>query len=268
MWAGTYRCAVCLSFDFDAESLWTNLGLLGPTSQSRGTYGAQVGVPRVLRLLDKHGVPATFFVPGVTVDRYPDIVREIHGKGHEIGHHSYLHTTPVNMTFEEERSAFERAYRSIVTSVGVEPKGYRSPAWELSPNSLGIMREHGIVYDSSMMAQDDPYRITMNGQDTGMVELPPCWELDDFPHFAYNYQPEYWVGLSAASKVFEIWKDEFDGAYDEGGLFLLTMHPQVIGKRHRIAMLDRLIEYIKGHKGVWFATHLAVAQDFLDQQKE
>lgn len=266
MWSNGKRCAVSLSFDFDAESLWVNLNLTTPTFMSRGEYGARVAVPRILSLLEKYGIRATFFVPADTARRHPDVVKEIHAKGHEIGHHGDVHESPVGLTLEEERRVLAVGIETLEKLVGERPKGYRSPAWDLSVNSAGLFQEFGLLYDSSMMGDDfTPYMMKDGDRETNVVEIPVSWELDDAPYFLFNFIP-YLIGTSAPSKVYEIWASEFDGAYASGGVFTLTMHPQVSGRYHRVQMLERLIQYIIGHPDVWFAPCAEVAADWLKQR--
>ncbi len=267
MWSEGHECAVALCFDFDAESLWVgSVGVSTPTYLSRGEYGARVGVPRILDLLAKYDLPATFFVPGDTAERHPDEVKEIVAQGHEIGHHGYVHESPTKVEEDEERRVLDKGLEALDKVAGVRPKGYRSPAWDLSPNSIKLFKEYGFVYDSSMMADDfRPYRLVDGGEETKVVELPVCWELDDVPHFLFNIFP-YHVGLSSPSKVLEIWASEFDGAYLYGGAYILTMHPQVIGRHHRMVMLEELIQYILGHPQVWWCTCADMAADWLKNQ--
>lgn len=256
------HCTVLLTFDFDAELLWASSYPDTPAYRARGHYGARVGVPRILALLAEHEIHATFFVPGVNAERYPELVREIHHRGHEIGHHGYLHEHVTKLTPDEERAVLEKGAEALQKVVGVRPQGYRSPAWDLTDASLQLFREFGFRYDSSMMADDfQPYLLEIPGKtedgETGdegrIVELPVAWELDDAPYFLFNFHP-YRAGLTAPSHVYEIWQSEFDGAYAAGGVFTLTMHPQIIGRYHRTQLLDRLIRYIKGHPNVHFAT--------------
>lgn len=267
---------VCLSFDFDAISLWIGpMGAKSPSMISRGEFGA-VGVERILRLLDRESIPATFFVTGHTAETYPDHTRAIAAAGHEIGHHGYLHENPIDLTLEEEIGVMQRGLDALASVAGVRPIGYRSPAWDNSPNTIGILLDHGFRYESSLMANDftpywvrtgdvidpdGPYRF---GPAVDLVEMPVSWLLDDFPHFEYIRLPtRVSPGLSAASKVEEIWRDEFDYMVREvpNGVFTLTMHPQVIGRGHRMLMLERLIAHFRS-AGARFTTLATAAEDF------
>ena len=191
---------VCLTFDFDALSLWLgSFGATSPSMISRGEFGV-VGVRRILRLLDSEGIPATFFVTGHTADTYPDSVRDIVAAGHEIGHHGYLHENPVALASrDEERAVLERGFEALDRAAGVRPVGYRSPAWDNSPHTIELLLETGMQYESSLMGDDftpywcrvgdaidpdGPYRF---GERSDLVEMPVSWVLDDFPHFEYNY---------------------------------------------------------------------------------
>ena len=272
------RATVCLTFDFDAISLWIGpLGATSPSMISRGEFGP-VGVERILKLLDREGIPATFFVPGHTADTYPESVRAIVAAGHEVGHHGYLHENPVSLASrEEERAILERGLAALERVTGTRPVGYRSPAWDNSPHTIGLLLEYGFRYESSLMGHDflpywcrvgdvirpdGPYEF---GTSVDLVELPVSWILDDFPHFEYlRVGNRVSPGLSAPSKVEEIWRDEFGFMYREiaGGTFTLTMHPQVIGRGHRMLLLERLIAHFKSHEGVRFTTLATAAEEF------
>jgi peptidoglycan/xylan/chitin deacetylase (PgdA/CDA1 family) len=260
------RCNVALTFDFDAESLWLgSFGVDTPSALSRGAYGAYEGVPRILRLLEKFGLPATFFVTGDTADRHPDVVKCIVDAGHEIGHHGYLHEPPHLLAPDEERAILERGLAALAKH-GVKPAGYRSPSWELSQTTYPLLEEYGFTYDSSMLARDTPYWVTIGDRRTEIVEVPSAWELTDSAHFFFVAVPKHIVGLSAPSKVEEIWRGDFDGAYADGGLFVLTMHPQIIGRHHRMRLLERMIRYVQEHDGVRFVQMHEIADEFRVQQ--
>lgn len=242
---------VLLGFDLDGETLWTARdpsNAARPVTLSQGRYGPEVAVPRILDLLRRHGISATFFVPGQVIERYPDLIRQLDAEGHEIGHHGHTHKWPDTMTREEEREDFDLAMEQFEKVLRRRPVGYRSPAWEFSPWTLDLLLERGLRYSSNFMDRDRPYKHVVNGQTTDLVEFPVSWLLDDAPFFLYSTRL---AGRQIASHetVYQIWKDEFDGLYaerDQGACFVLAMHPQLIGRPHRIAMLDRLISYMKG----------------------
>ncbi len=264
MWTDDKRCAVALSFDFDAETLWMgSFKQDHPTILARGVFGARVGVNRILGVLNKYGVKATFFVPGWTADKYPEQLAAIHESGHELAHHGYLHENPSKLTIEQEKEVMERGIESLKKVSGSSPVGYRTPTGVHSPNTLPMLVDNGFIYESSLMASDGPYMLSVEGRDRSLVELPIIWELDDVPHFFFNIRP-YYVGLSSPTKVLEIWKDEFDVCYEEGGYLGVIMHPQVTGQRHRARMLERFIQYMMEKPGVWFARHIDVAQSLLE----
>src|SRR5215216_1349389 len=267
---GTGEATVCLTFDFDAISLWIGpMGATSPSMISRGEFGV-VGVERILRLLSQTGIPATFFVTGHTAETYPRSVQAIVDAGHEIGHHGYLHENPVGLPSREaEARVLERGLEALDKTVGVRPVGYRSPAWDNSPHTIELLLEYGFRYESSLMGKDfEPYWCRVGdvihkdgpyefGPNVDLVEMPVSWNLDDFPHFEYiRLENRISPGLSAPSKVEEIWRDEFTYMYAEapGGVLTITMHPQVIGRGHRMLMLERLIDFYAGHEGVAFAT--------------
>lgn len=261
-WPDGARVAVSISFDFDTEPLW--LGYYkqsSPSYISRGEYGGRTGMPRILELLDKHDIPATFFVPVISMMLHPERIGEILARPrHEIGFHSYVHEPVNEFEGDEERETYEKAFAKFVEITGRHPVGFRSGAWDLTPRTIEIVKDLGFVYDSSLMAADDPYMLTTGGVDSGLIELPIEWMLTDTPFF----QGQWVTRMSAVSpteQVYSIWAEEFDGAYADGGLFILVLHPQVIGRRSRIAMLDRLIGYMKSRPGgVWFATHEQIAR--------
>ena len=251
------RNTVCLTFDFDALSVWFGYERTTPAMLARGEYGARVGVPRVLELLDRHGIRATFFVPGHTVESFPQETESILERSHELAHHSYAHVDPPQQSRDEERADMERAL-AVLERLGVKPLGYRSPSADLSASTLELVEDHGFVYDSSLMADDyRPFhprigdRVSreeplLRGRESSLWELPMSFELDDWVHFQFNFEP-YRKGGATPSDVLEIWRDEFDfmDANVEEGVLTVCMHPQVIGRGHRIAMLERFVEHCR-----------------------
>lgn len=258
-WPGGARVAVALSFDSDHESTTLRMGESSPGKLSQGEYSSRVGVRRISRLLDKYDIRATFFVPAVCAMLHPEEQRQLAGDGHEIGIHGWIHERNSELPPADERELQMRAADVLEKISGVRPVGIRTPSWDFSQHTLAISREMGLLYDSSLMGDDDPYEILEDGVATGMVELPVEWIKDD----AVYFNMDRLGGLrphTAPSAVLEIFKGEFDGAYQESGLFVLTMHPHFIGHRSRMAMLDELVRYLRSHTGVWFATHAQVAQ--------
>ena len=265
---------VCLSFDFDAMSVWFGYERTTPAMLARGEYGARVGVPRALDLLDRHGINGTFFVPGHTVESFPRETESILQRGHEIAHHSYAHVDPSQQSRHEELADMERALE-VLGRIGVKPLGYRSPSADLSDSTLELVEEHGFVYDSSLMTDDyTPFhprigdRVSATealerGRESRLWELPMCFELDDWVHFQFNFAP-YRKGGATPSAVLEIWQGELEwmDEHVDGGVLTVCMHPQVIGRGHRIAMLDRFVEHSLA-AGVRFAPLGEVARALL-----
>ena len=258
-WPGGARCAVALSFDSDHETNELRDGGNSIGRMSWGQYGNRVGVPRILELLQRSAVPATFFVPAVTALLYPDEQRRVIAEGHEIGLHGWIHELNSVLPEKDERELHLRASDTLNRITGVRPVGMRTPSWDFSPATLAIQREMGLLYDSSLMADDDPYELDHHGEPTGIVELPVEWIRDDAVYFNMN-RFQALRPYTAPTTVLDIFRREFDQAWAEGGLFVLTMHPHVIGYRSRIFILEELIRHMQAQSGVWFATHRDVAQ--------
>jgi peptidoglycan/xylan/chitin deacetylase (PgdA/CDA1 family) len=257
-WPNGARCAVALSFDADHETVPLRDGDESPTRISQGQYGSRQAMPRIRGLLQRAAVPATFFYPAVSALLHEDEVRGVSGDGHEIGIHSWIYEQSGNLPYEAERELTLRAAEVLDRLSGRSPVGIRTASGDFSPHTLYILRDMGLLYDSSLMADDDPYELTEDGEPTGVLELPPEWIRDDSAYFGMNQG----TGLrphTAPETVEAIFRAEFDGAWAEGGLFLLTLHPHIIGHRSRIPVLSRLIEHMKQHGPVWFATHEQIA---------
>jgi peptidoglycan/xylan/chitin deacetylase (PgdA/CDA1 family) len=231
---------------------------------SQEQYGNRQGIPRIRRLLEKHSIPATFFYPAMSALLHPDEVRGIAQEGNEIGIHSWIHWKNTDLPFESERDLSLKAADVLEGLTGVRPVGMRTTSWDFSVNMLRIIREMGLLYDSSLMADDEPYEIVADGEPTGVVELPPEWIRDDAVYFNMlrfsSLQP-----YTPPSAVEENFRVEFEGTWEEGGLFLLTMHPHVIGHRSRMPLLSRLVDHMKQKGGCWFAAHAKVAEWCRDQ---
>ena len=266
-WPNGNRVAVGLSFDLDNETGSLRDNVTSPSVLSQGQYGSRAGLPRVLALLDRHGIAASFFVPAVSALLHPESIKAITAPGrHEVGLHGWIHERNSQLDRATERELLFRASKTLAAMAGKPPVGMRTPSWDYSPHTIDIAKELGLVYDSSLMADDGPYEVLAGGHPTGITELPVEWILDDYPYF--------WMDRSSTvrptmtpDEVFSIWKAEFDVAYEERGLFILTMHPHVIGHRARAAMLDRLVAYMKSKPGVWFATHEQIARYVKAQAK-
>jgi peptidoglycan/xylan/chitin deacetylase (PgdA/CDA1 family) len=255
-WPNGARVAVLLSFDVDNETIPLRFGQPTIGELSQGQYGARVGLERVTALLAKHRIPATFFIPAVSLLLTPAMVDVIKRSGdHEFAVHGWIHERNTVVPAAEERELVKRAIDTLASLTGVRPVGYRAPSWNFSPATMAIVRELGFLYESSLMADDSPYEIEVAGQRTGIIELPVEWILDDAPLFSPlgdRYSPP--------REALQVWRDEFDKAYEEGGMFLLTMHPHVIGHRSRMVALEGLIDHIRARPGVWFGTHRAAAE--------
>ncbi len=257
MWPNGMRCAVSFTFDFDAEEVWigedpTNADKPGVLSQ--GTYGAKIAVPLILELLARHGVQATFFVPARVAERHPLRIKEIVAAEHEIAHHGYTHTSPTKLSREEEEQELVRGL-DVLGAFGVEVVGYRSPSWDFSPNTEELLQVHGFRYSSNFMDDLRPYRRAASS----LVEIPITWILDDAAHFWFD-GATWTKKISTAEEVRSIWEAEFRGYHRLEGAFVLTMHPQIIGRPYRLELLEEMIEFVKRHDDAWIATCRQIAE--------
>jgi len=255
----------CLTFDVDGMSSWIGSRSNSPSAISRGEFTA-IATPRVLALLARYDIAASFCIPGHTACAYPGLVRDIRDARHEIVHHGWVHENPAALDAATERAVLQRGLDALDRIGAVRPIGYRSPAWDVSRHTIDLLIELGFTYDSSLMGNDfdayyarsgdqwsldAPYQF---GRVTELVELPVTWGLDDFP--AFEFSPRFSEGYRAPSAIEEIWRGDFDYAlqHSDGGIFNLTLHPEVIGRGHRITMLERLIDHMRAQPGVRFAT--------------
>jgi len=259
-----HALSCCITSDFDAMSSWIgSLKSNNPSMISRGQFGA-VALPRILALLEDRGIRASFAVPGHTAYAYPRLIDQIVDGGHEIVHHGWVHENPAAFDEDGERRVLELGLEALERVAGVRPLGYRSPAWDLSPRSVDLLLEYGFQYDSSCMGHDFfPYYLRSGdrwsldrayhfGRTVDLVELPVTWMLDDFPPAEFVLGMN--TGLQPASAIEENWRADFDFAYRDckGGAFVLTLHPQTIGRGRYFLMLERLLDYYAGHAGVLF----------------
>ena len=252
-WPDGAEVAVSLTFDVDAESGW-----LGEDSAyerrlstlSEARYGITRGLPRILEILDRHQIGGTFYVPGDTAERHQDAIKRRRDEGHEIGHHGHLHKRSDAISPREQREEIERGTEAL-QRLGVTPRGYRSPSWELTPETLDLLKTNGFAWDSSLMGDDRPY------MHDGLLELPVHWSLDDWPHL--HWKPGRGDAFTAPEAFLDTWLQEFDSAHRDRRHITYTMHPEVIGRGYRAALLDRLVEQIRDRADVWFAGHGDVA---------
>jgi peptidoglycan/xylan/chitin deacetylase (PgdA/CDA1 family) len=261
-WPEGKRAAACFTFDVDAESaiLVADPAAAGRRSvMSHQAYGPRTGVPRLLRILDRAAIQATFFVPGYSAERWPDVIRSIRDAGHEIAHHGYLHESVAGLTPDAEEQVLLRGLAALDAVAGVRPTGWRAPMWEASWSSAAILKANGFRYDSSLMDADQPY-LLVAGDGGTLVELPIHWSLDDWE--PYVYLPDLSGSGAIASPVDVVarWALELDEMVKDGGLFVLTNHPFVSGRASRAAGLEALIQRAKAIEGLWIATCDEVAR--------
>lgn len=257
-WPGDARVAVALSFDSDHETPSLRDGEVSPGKMAQGEYGRRAGLPRILELLDRWETPASFYIPAVCALLDPEEAPGYVQLGHEVGVHGWIHERNTQLTFEQELDLLGRAVDVLQSQTGTRPTGIRTPSWDFSDSTLDVIKQLGFTYDSSLMADDDPYELLQHGERTGIVEIPVEWIRDDAPVLMMErfqslrpYMPPRQLG--------QIWKDEFDAAYAVGGVFQLTMHPHIIGHRSRALVLDGLLRHIRSHDGVWMTTHADLA---------
>jgi len=257
-WPGDARVAVALSFDSDYETPSLRDGETSPGKMAQGEYGRRAGLPRILELLDRWEAPSSFYIPAVCALLDPEEAPRYLERGHEVAVHGWIHERNTQLSFEQELELLGRAVDVLTAQTGVRPTGIRTPSWDFSESTLEVVKQLGFAYDSSLMADDDPYELLDRGERTGIIEIPVEWIRDDAPVLMMErfqglrpYMPPRQLG--------QIWKDEFDAAYAVGGVFQLTMHPHIIGHRSRLVVLDDLLRHIRSHDGVWMTTHADLA---------
>ncbi len=271
IWPCDVQCAAMLSFDVDGVSSWIRRDpefARLPSLMSMAEYGPSVATPRILDLLDQYSIPASFYIPGFVAETHPALVEDIADRGHEIGHHGYMHEPPASMSAEEEAEVLDKGSEILAGITGRAPLGYRSPGWELSEVSLDLLRERGFLYDSSLMGDDAPYLLDSGPAGRWMVEVPIHWLLDDAPNFVYAPAANRLGPMRGPDEVFSNWAAEFEGLYHYGRAFTLTMHPQYIGRPGRLRMLERLINHIQSFPNVEFMRIIDAARLWLPDQGE
>jgi peptidoglycan/xylan/chitin deacetylase (PgdA/CDA1 family) len=250
------RHIVCLTFDFDTESGFISRGWTTPTPLSRGEFGV-IGSQRILAALKDRDIPSTWFVPGFTIESHPKACEAVVEAGHEVAHHSWAHIPPAQQSRDEEEADVKRANDAIEKLTGKRARGYRSPSWDLSENTIDLLINEGMEYDSSLMGGDyhpsyarrgDQVKLgepIFYGEETGLIEMPISWSLDDYPHFEYIRTPEMTLpGLQSARTVMDNWWDEFQYMQKstDWGILTFTMHPYVIGRGYRMLAFEGLVE--------------------------
>lgn len=268
-WKNDAQCAVMLTFDLDSDTTWKNgnsgyeNGEKFIKSTSIGQYGPRRSVDRILALLEKYNIKATFFVPGKVAEDNPEVIKRIDAAGHEIGHHGYTHERFFDKTVEEQIEIIEKTQNAYKSIIGKTAKGFRTPSGDWSVETPYLLYERGFSYSSSMRGDDRPYRTILDNKETDFIEIPTRWELDDYVAMAYNYFPEEPDGLdriSGYAQVLDNFTREFDGYYKFGLCFVLMMHPQVMGTPGHIQILDKLIQHMLEKGNVWFAQGDEVAK--------
>ena len=254
-WPNGARVAVCLSFDDDTEAPLLRDGTTSPTSLSAADFGAESGTYRILSMLDRHQIPATFFVTAVDATLHPNMLPAILKSGrHEVGVHGWIHEFTPRLPDGEEERLLDQAIDYLTKVTGKRPVGYRAPSWAFSPSTLDLIQKKGFLYDSSLQALDEPYEIVSHGRSTGIVELAIDWTLTETPYLGQNGR------MPSPTLLYQLYKDEFDGAYEEGTLFVLTLHPYLSGHRAPMRHLEEFVAYMKSKPGVWFATGAQIAE--------
>ena len=261
IWPGDIQCVANLTFDVDGVSSWLNFDpdlARSPSVMSNAEYGPKVAAWRILDILDGYGIKASFYIPGYVAETHPDLVKEIAGRGHEVGHHGYMHEPPSSLSPEEEARVLQKGIDILEGLTGQRPRGYRAPRFDLSEGSLELLASFGFTYDTSMLDDDAPYVVdTPRGT---LVEIPGNWVLDDANHVMYSRVPGRTSPLKTPSELYDIWASEFEGLYRYGRAYTLTMHPQHVGRPGRLLMLERLIKHIHSFPNVAFKRMIDVAE--------
>lgn len=264
-WPNGARCAAAITFDMDADSLLhidhpkESLSKISAMSMLR--YGPEVGVPRILEGYRRHGLRQTFFIPAWCIEQYPKAVEAIVEDGHEIGFHGYIHEAPNSLSKEDERYWLERSIEVIERFTGKRPRGNRSPLYHFSDNTADLLIDQGFLYDSSLMGDDIPYLLKTEAGE--LVELPTHWGVDDWPPYVHSLELDYVMQVMSPTRAMEGFREEFEAAYEAGGLWIGVWHPFVSGRLARWRQVDKLIEDIVGRGDVWLAPLEDIARHVL-----
>ena len=264
-WPDGAKCAVAITFDMDADSLIHIARPGGGHDRlypvTMGRYGPTVAIPRILDTYRRFGLKQSFFIPGWCLQTYPDAVEAILKDGHEIGHHGWIHEDPVVTNGAAQEEAFEKALEAHRSICGRMPQGYRAPVYNVTQQVIDLLVKHGFRYDSSLMADDIPYRMTTGGGN--LWEMPVHWGTDDWPPFAHYDEIGYMMPVRAPSEGLKGFLEEFEAQYEAGGFFMLIVHPFLTGRLARWRLVEKWIETTLETRDVWFTTLAGIA-DHLD----
>jgi len=262
-WPEGIQCAVCLAFDYDAETLWISRNeenLRRPVTLSQGTFASKVAVPKILELLRDYQIKSTFFIPAWVIERNQGLVKEINAEGHEIAHHGYRHEWPDMTDSGKEEDLLLKSMDIIEKTIGKRPYGYRSPAGEYTPSTLSLLHKHGFIYSSTMMDDIAPYKHSINGMKTNLVELPVHWSIDDAPYFLYSLRPPISRMTITPKEFLEIFEGALLDYYQWSGCFTTMLHPQVIGRPGRFRILEEFIQFLRGFPKLLITRCIDVAE--------
>ena len=276
-WPEGKKSAVMFTFDLDGDTTWENGNKGLPNgdqyikSLSVGQYGPKRCADRILDKLEQYGVKATFFVPGLTAERYPDVVRRIADAGHEIGHHGYAHERFAGQTIEQQIEIIEKTQKIFKDIIGHKVTGFRTPSGDWTLETPHLLYERGFRYSSSMRGDDRPYRTIIDGKETNLIEIPTKWEVDDYVAMAYHMYPAEPKGqdrISSYRNVEDNFLREFEGHHKYGLCISFMSHPQIIGSPGRIRILDHLLRHITAKDDVWVATGTEIADWYRDHHRK
>jgi peptidoglycan/xylan/chitin deacetylase (PgdA/CDA1 family) len=268
-WPEGKKCAVCFSFDLDGETLWTSRNPDNwdrPGNLAQGAYGPRIGMPKILKVLEKHDVKSTFFIPAWIIEKYPEICRETVSIGHEIGYHGYLHEYDQTAGYQTEKEIMDRCMEIFDQILDVRPCGLRSPMYEITEASIKLIKEYDFLYSSTFMDDDYPYYWEDRGRPSDIVELPTQYLWEDGSFFFFTLSDPVRRGISSCKQVFDIWIEEFDAIYENGAFLNLILHPQIIGRFSRIQLIDDLLSYMKSKPGTWITTGEEIARHWQNRK--
>ena len=260
-WPNNARCAACVTFDVDSESL---IHLAHPADSYRRygglsmlQYGPVIALPRILDTYRNLGIKQTFFIPAWCIERFPDTIKAIVDEGHEIGQHGYMHESPLELSNEENLYWIKRCIKIIENASGQRPRGFRAPMYNLTGDVAEMLVDEGFTYDASLQGDDIPYVLRMAKGE--LIEIPAHWALDDWPQYVQTFDLNYLMPIRSASLGMDVFREEFEAAYKYGGLWLGVWHPFVTGRLARWDKAEEMLDHMKGRGDVWFATMEEIA---------